>query len=74
MSNRGGNFCIRFCVPWSGKLKLDTEGVIFGQKVYNSETAGTTPLSGDINAVYKEVCHEVHKRRTVGNRAANIRR
>ena len=58
-------------VTCSGKLKLDTERVIFVQKMYNGRhqeniTEQIQPRSE------QEAYHEIHKRRTPGHRSPDL--
>ena len=69
---KGADRIVREMFSCSGKLKLDTEGVIIGQRMYNGETAKNTSLDKNYPLNGQEVYHEIHSRRTTGHRAANI--
>ena len=60
-----------FAYPCSGKLKLDTEGVIFVQKMYNGRQQERIHVQKLLQRE-QEAYHEIHQRRTLGHRASNL--
>ena len=58
-------------ILWSGKLKLDTEGVISGHGMYNRGNTICIPGQHKPRSE-QEVYHEIHKPRTGGHRPADL--
>lgn len=56
---------------WSGKLKLDTEGVISGHGMYNRGNTICIPGQHKPRSE-QEVYHEIRKPRTAGHRPADL--